>query len=294
MEIHQLQYLVAVAEESSFSRAADRVGVAQPSLSQQIKKLEEELGTPLFDRLPRRVIPTAAGEKLLDHARRVLAELADARRALADARDGVIAGTIVVGAIPTMAPYLLPDAIRHFSAKYPKVEVIVVEDVTARLGTMLEHGELDLAVMSDFDGGPTVHVEPIAEEPLCLMVPARHKLSQHKQVKWEWLTDERFLVLQDMHCLSGQVAHVCQRRKVRPPVVMRGAQLSTIAEMISAGLGVSVVPAMMARGDNCPTRVTRAFAGEQPKRAICIARSILRYRTQAARAFEQVVRQRAG
>ncbi|HEX8913980.1 MAG TPA: LysR family transcriptional regulator [Humisphaera sp.] len=294
MELHQLLYLVAVAEESSFSRAAERVGVAQPSLSQQVKKLEEELGTPLLDRLPRRVVPTAAGERLLEHARRVLAELADARRALADARDGPAAGPLCVGAIPTMAPYLLPDAVRRFSAKFPDVEVTVVEDVTARLGAMLERGELDLAVMSDHDGGPTVHVEPIAAEPLCLLLPAKHKLAAQRAVRWDALAHERFLVLQEMHCLGGQVAQVCQRRKVRPPVVMRGAQLSTIAEMVSAGLGVSVVPAMMAKADRSPTRLTRPFVGEQPTRPICVARSLLRYRTRAARAFEQVLRQRAG
>jgi LysR family hydrogen peroxide-inducible transcriptional activator len=293
MEVHQLVYLVAVAEEASFSRAAERVGVAQPSLSQQIRKLEDELGTPLFDRLPRRVVPTAAGERLLGHARRVLAELADARRGLADAA-GTVCGSLTVGAIPTIAPYLLPQALRRFAADHPDVRVEVVEDVTARLLAMVERGDLDVAVMSDADGGPTVHVEPIGAEPLHVLLPADHPLAKRKSVPWPLLADERFLALQEMHCLSGQVAHVCQRRQVRPPVVMRGVQLSTLAEMVSAGLGVSVVPAMMARLDACPTRVTRPFATDPPARRICLARSLLRYRTRAARAFEQVVQDLLG
>lgn len=291
MEIHQLIYLVAIAEEASFSKAADRLGVAQPSISQQVKKLEDEVGTPLFDRMPRRVVPTAAGEKLIEHARRVLAELADARRRLADAADSV-SGSLKIGAIPTIAPYLLPDVLKHFAAKYPEVQVDVVEDVTARLESLVEQGDLDLAVMSNLEAGPTVHIETIGRESLHLMLPRSHPLAKRRSVPWSELTDERFLVLHEMHCLSGQVAHVCQRRKVRPNVVMRGAQLGTIAEMVSAGLGISVVPAMMASRDRSATRVSVPFAGEEPTRDICLAWSLVRYRTQAARAIEQTIRQR--
>jgi LysR family hydrogen peroxide-inducible transcriptional activator len=228
---------------------------------------------------------------MLGHARRVLAELSDARRSLSDAR-GEVGGALVVGAIPTIAPYLLPDVIRRFADRHPQVDVEVVEDVTGRLVPMLDRGELDLAVLSTHDGGPTLHCERVGQEELALLLPADHRLAKGKAVRWDALADERFLVLQEMHCLSGQVAHVCQRAKLRPAVAMRGAQLTTIAEMVSAGLGVSVVPAMMAGRDPSPTRVTRPFAGdEQPTREICLAWSLLRYRTQAAKAFEQVVRQ---
>jgi len=291
MEINQLVYLVAIAEEASFSRAAERLGVAQPSISQQVKKLEEEVGTPLLDRLPRRVVPTAAGERLLEHARKILTELSDARRRLADSTD-TVSGALTIGAIPTIAPFLLPDVLKHFAAKYPDVQVDVVEDVTARLASMLEHGDLDLAILSTLDGGPTIHVETIGSESLQLLLPRDHRLSKRRHVPWSDLADERFLVLQEMHCLAGQVSQVCQRRKLRPNVVMRGAQLSTIAEMVSAGLGVSVVPAMMVRHDKGRNRVSLPFAGEEPTREICLAWGLLRYRTQAARAMEQTIRQR--
>lgn len=291
MEINQLAYLVAIAEEASFSRAAERLGVAQPSISQQVKKLEDELGTPLLDRLPRRVVPTAAGERLLEHARRILAELSDARRRLTDSAE-TVSGSLTIGAIPTIAPYLLPDLLKRFSSQYPDVQVDVVEDVTARLATMIEHGELDLAILSTLEGGPTVHVETIGHESLQLLLPKNHRLCKRRNVPWSELVDERFLVLQEMHCLSGQVSHMCQRRKVRPNVVMRGAQLSTIAEMVSAGLGVSVVPAMMVSRDKSASRISLPFAGEEPTRELCVAWSLLRYRTQAARAMEQTIRQR--
>src|SRR5687768_8624165 len=128
MEIHQLEYLTAVADEGSISKAARRVGVAQPSLSQGVKKLEDELGHRLLDRLPRGVVPTEAGRQLLEHARRVLAEIADARRRIGDT-PGHATGSLAVGAIPTVAPFLLPGVLRRFTRQCPDVKLLLVEDV---------------------------------------------------------------------------------------------------------------------------------------------------------------------
>ena len=127
MELHQLEYLAAVAEEGSISKAARRCGVAQPSLSQQVKKLEDELGHRLLDRLPKGVVPTEAGRQLLEHARRVLAEIADARRRIGDT-PGHVTGSLAVGAIPTMAPFLLPGVLRRFAKRRPKHEVFEEAD----------------------------------------------------------------------------------------------------------------------------------------------------------------------
>src|SRR5580693_5147934 len=129
MEIHQLRYFVAVAEEGSFSRAAAKVRVAQPSLSQQIRKLEGEIGQPLFDRLPRSVVLTEAGRCLIDYARQILASLGDARRCV-DELKGEVAGRVAVGAIPTIAPYVLPELVVTFQEHYPDVILEIVEDVT--------------------------------------------------------------------------------------------------------------------------------------------------------------------
>lgn len=293
MELHQLEYLLAVAEEASFSRAAGRVGVTQPSLSQQVRKLEDELGHRLLDRLPKGVVPTEAGRQLLEHARRVLAEIADARRRIGDT-PGHVSGALSVGAIPTIAPFLLPAALRRFAGRWPDVKLDVVEDVTARLIGMLERGELDVAVLSSADVPPTVHSEKVAAEPLRLMLPARHPLARRKAVPWSAVEGERLLVLQEMHCLAGQVTRFCERSRVRPPVFMRGAQLSTIAALVAAGLGVSVVPEMMCRAARWDGCAFRPIAGESPSRDLCVAWSLLRYRTNAARAFDALVRETLG
>src|SRR5918993_413142 len=212
MELHQLEYLLAVAEEGSFSKAARRLGVAQPSLSQQVKKLEDALGHRLLDRLPKGVVPTEAGRQLLEHARRVLAEIADARRRIGDT-PGHVTGSLAVGAIPTIAPFLLPNVLRRFAARWPEVKLSVVEDVTDRLLGAVERGELDVAVMSSADVPATVHCEKIGTEPLRLMLPAAHPLARKAGAKrgiaWSAVAGERVLVLQEMHCLAGQVAQFC-------------------------------------------------------------------------------------
>ena len=148
MEIRQLEYVVAVAEEQNFSRAAERLHIAQPSLSQQVKKLETELGTTLFDRLARGVVTTEAGERFVERARKILADLVDARRDAGDLRDAV-RGTLHVGAIPTIAPFLMPALVQAFSKRWPDVTVHIEENVTERLMDHVVNGELDLAITED-------------------------------------------------------------------------------------------------------------------------------------------------
>lgn len=289
MEVHQLEYLVALAEEGSFTKAAERALVAQPSLSQQIQKLEREIGQPLFDRLPRGVVPTEAGQRLLEHARRILAELRDAKRRASELRDRV-AGTLAVGAIPTIAPYLLPRVTRRFVERYPDVDLMVIEDVTARLLEGVERGELDLALMSSAVPPHSVLLETVGSEPLVLLLPARHPLAKRKTVAWEQMEKEPFLVLHDMHCLAGQVMRFCKPHGIKPRVVARGAQLATLASMVSAGLGILVAPAMMQPCDHDKSRVYRPFDHAPPSRELCVATALMRYRTNAARTFLQTLK----
>jgi LysR family hydrogen peroxide-inducible transcriptional activator len=293
MEIHQLEYLVAVAEEGGFTRAAERLQIAQPSLSHQIKKLEKELRQPLFDRLPRGAVLTEAGQRMLEHARRVLAELHDARQRVSEV-GGQVTGSLAVGVIPTIAPFLLPPVIRSLIGRLPEVRVTVTEDVTARLLAQVGHGELDLAVMSSAQEVPNVHVERVGVEPLYLVVSSRHPLAGSQRVTWRDVADEPFVLLHDEHCLAGQVQARCVEQRLQPAIIARGAQLHTVAMMVSTGLGVSVLPEMFRAADAAGDRVYVPFAAPAPKRELCMAWSLLRYRTNAARAFAEAVRAQLG
>src|SRR5436189_3860459 len=196
MEIHQLRYFVAVAEEASFSHAAKREHVSQPSLSQQVHKLEEELNQQLFDRLPRSVVLTEAGRCLLPYARVILTALADARHAVTAVQDEV-AGRLAVGAIPSIALYILPRLIGRFQQAYPKVTFELFEDTTEKLAQRLEDGTLDLVIASGTDESPNLARYSLGRESLLLLVPEGHRLARRKTVKWSELANEKFLLLHD-------------------------------------------------------------------------------------------------
>src|SRR5437763_1504451 len=228
MEFHQLRYFVAVAEEGSFSRAAAKVRVAQPSLSQQIRKLEAEVGQRLFDRLPRSVVLTEAGRCLLEYAQQILASVGDARRCV-DELKGKIAGELSVGAIPTIAPYILPELVVTFQKHYPEVTLEIVEDVTERITRRIEAGELDVAVLSTCQQTPSLRRESLGNEPLLALVPKGHSLAKKTLVELDDLKSQRFLLLHEMQCLSQQVHHLLEATRLRPQLTLAGSQLSTIA-----------------------------------------------------------------
>ena len=294
MELRQLEYLVAVIDASSFSEAARQLGVAQPSISEQIRKLESELRQPLLDRLPRRVVPTPAGQQLVEHARRILAEVAEAKRRAGEANKGKLSGRLAIGAIPTIAPFLLPRLVPAFERKHPQVTLVVSEDTTSRLIEQLTRGELDLALASTTPATtPHLQVEQLGEEPLLLMLPARHRLARAKakHVDPDALMGERFVALHEMHCLADQSARFCLQRELRPPVVMHGSNLFTLSAMVAIGMGVSLVPRMMAASSTCVVRgcAFRPFAvGDVPTRELTLLWPLLRYRTQAARVFAEM------
>src|SRR5690242_8145666 len=286
MEIHQLRYLVAVADEGSFSRAAAKVRVAQPSLSQQIRKLEAELGQPLFDRLPRSVVLTEAGRCLLEYARQILASIGDARRCV-DELKGKIAGDVAVGAIPTIAPYVLPELVVTFQKHYPDVILRIVEDVTAGIARRIEAGELDIALASTCQKSPTLRIEHLGKEPLLALMPDGHPLANQTVITFEDLKSQRFLLLHEMHCLSQQVHHLLESHRLHPQVALAGSQLTTIANMVAAGIGVSIVPHMMVQHQATPGCISLPFAPPVPERELNFLHNPLRFQSKAAAAFRQ-------
>ena len=286
MEIHQLRYFVAVADEGSFSRAAAKVRVAQPSLSQQIRKLEAEVDQPLFDRLPRSVVLTEAGRCLIDYARQILASIGDARRCV-DELKGEVAGVVAVGAIPTIAPYVLPELVVTFQRHYPQITLEIVEDVTGGITRRIDAGELDIALASTCQQSPTLRRESVGSEPLLALVPKGHPLAKKDLVDFDDLKSQRFLLLHEMHCLSQQVNHLLKSRRLRPEIALAGSQLSTIANMVAASIGVSIVPQMMVKHYATPGCVSLPFTPPVPQRELNLLHNPLRFQSKAAAAFRR-------
>ena len=243
MEIHQLRYFCSVAETGSFTRAAEREQIAQPSLSQQIIKLEEELGVRLFDRLGRSVRLTDPGQIFLPRARAVLNELRAAKEEVTD-KQSSLAGPVSAGVIPTIAPYFLPARINSFCRKYPQASITVFEDVTARLLDRLRGGVIDLAIMALPTRGHDLECFPLRTEALFAILPRSHRLAKRPSLSLKELRNEPFLLLRDDHCFRETALTACKRARIIPRVVFESGQFSSILAMVGAGLGISIVPEM--------------------------------------------------
>jgi LysR family transcriptional regulator, hydrogen peroxide-inducible genes activator len=251
MEIHQLRYFCAIVDSGSFSRAARQTHVSQPSLSQQIRKLEDELGARLFDRLGRSVRLTETGQTFLPRARAVLHELEAARGDLAQ-QENSMRGTIAIGVIPTVAPYLLPAHLTKFSRKFPEAKISIVEEITPILLERLRAASVDLAVLALPIRGHEFETFPILTEPLFAALPQNHSLARRRSVALKDLRTEPFLLLRDGHCFRENALAVCDRARLHPKIVFESGQFSSLLSMVAAGMGVSLVPEMaIERKSNC-------------------------------------------
>jgi LysR family hydrogen peroxide-inducible transcriptional activator len=245
MELQQLRYFCAIADTGSFTRAAQHTHVSQPSLSQQIRKLEDELGARLFDRLGRAVQLTELGRLFLPRARAILRDLEAARSDVLE-RKMSISGPIFVGVIPTIAPYFLPPILAAFSRKCPEVRVTIAEEITPLLLERLRAGTMDVAIVAlplqtrsrDFQ------TFPVMVEKLHAVLPRHHALAKRRAVSLEELQDDPFLLLRDGHCFRETAVAACKRARLNPKIIFESGQFSSILSMVSAGLGVSIVPAM--------------------------------------------------
>ena len=247
MELQQLRYFCAIADTGSFSRAAQQTHVSQPSLSQQIRKLEDELGARLFDRLGRSVRLTELGQTFLPRARTVLHDLETARTEVVE-RKSSTSGNISLGVIPTIAPYFLPSVLSRFSRKWPQAKLSVIEEITPLLLEKLRAGNIDIAIVAlplpvhghEFESFP------LMTERLFAVLPNKHELSHRRSVSLSDLEPDPFLLLRDGHCFRETTVAACNRARMNPRIVFESGQFSSILSMVSAGLGVSIVPKMAA------------------------------------------------
>jgi LysR family transcriptional regulator, hydrogen peroxide-inducible genes activator len=243
MQIHQLRYFCAVARTASFTRAAQQEHVAQPSLSQQIRKLEDELGSRLFDRLGRTVRLTELGEAFLPRAEAIVRQVASAKLEIQEMA-GAERGRLVIGAIPTIAPYFLPSALSSFARKFPMVQISIVEEVTNELLEFAHDGVIDLALLALPVTANRCLSRELFRERLYAVVPSNHRLASESRIHLAQIKADPFLLLKEGHCFRANTLAACGRAHLQPNVVFESGQFSTILAMVAAGTGVSVVPEM--------------------------------------------------
>jgi LysR family transcriptional regulator, hydrogen peroxide-inducible genes activator len=239
--LNELRYIVAVAQERSFGRAAGKCFVSQPALSVAIQKLEDELGAALFERGKSEVTVTAVGERIVEQAQRVLEEAARIKE-LAQAGRNQLVGPLRLGVIYTVAPYLLPDLIPALHARAPQMPLEIEEDLTEHLEVALKSGRIDAAIVALPFSPPGVVTTYLYEEPFQVVVPQGHKWAKRKSVSPDELTQEHTILLNVGHCFRDQVLDSCPELNRSDTRVTRTNSLETVRNMVASGLGISVLP----------------------------------------------------
>lgn len=283
--LRQAQYAIAVAEHASFRKAAEACRVAQPSLSAQLQALEDALGVKLFERDRRRVLVTPAGAALLERMRRVLSEADDLVDEASRARDP-FRGTMRIGVIPTVSPYLLPEVAPAVRAAFPELTVVWVEEKTAVLRARLAAGEIDAAIVADDSDLGDVQRAVIGDDPFVLAAAPGHPIIvPRKLATLDELEGERVLLLDDGHCFRDQALSLC-RRAGADEAAVRATSLSTLAQMVASGAGVTLLPSLAVRHENRGGGLRfRKFAPRAPSRTLVL---VWRSRSPLSPALEKV------
>lgn len=297
MNLQELRYLVAIAEQRHFGRAAQACNVSQPTLSSQIKKLEDELGVKLLERTNKRVALTSVGSQILEHARRALAEAAQMEAVARAARDPLV-GPLKLGVIPTLAPYLMPLILKPLKQAYPGLTIELWEDQTRALVENLRNHKLDAALLATETDAPEITEIALFNEPLLAALPRNHRLAGMKKIDEDAISEE-LLVLADGHCLANQALAACGRRHGHAHIrgalqgSMQAATLETLVNLVAAGYGATLIPSLAAGTLGQRGVVLLPLVGKS-SRTIRLASRPGYPRPQALRAIEKVIRKAVG
>jgi len=269
LKLKDLRYLVAVADTRHFGRAAERSFVSQPTLSAQLKKLEEYLGVQLIERAPKRVQLTAAGEEVVERARRIL-EASDEIVDLARGHSDPLAGRLRLALLPTIGPYLLPNVAARLRKSLPRLELMLYEYQTDPMLEKLHSGEIDVGILAfpvPMDGLDSFE---LYKEPFTVAVPTGHKLAQRSSIRVDDLSHETLLLLEDGHCLRDQALDICSGSDVHEKQDFRATSLETLRQMVAAGVGITLLPELAGRGayGNARGVAIRPFVKPVPTRTV--------------------------
>jgi len=278
MNLSELRYVVALARECHFGRAAAACFVSQPTLSVAIKKLEDELGVILFERASHEVRVTPAGERVVEKAQQAL-EAVESVRQVASENGDPLSAPLRIGAIYTIGPYLFPDLIPNLAERAPGMPLIVEENYTSVLAEKLKQGELDVIIISLPFDEPNILTLPLYEEPFVILLPASHPLTQRKTLRSKHLEGENILMLGAGHCFRDQVIDACPA--CAPKAIgenasvytAEGSSLETIRHMVASGMGLTVLPCTAAGADRYSQRLLaiRRFTNPSPSRVVALA-----------------------
>ncbi|WP_262071661.1 LysR substrate-binding domain-containing protein [Stenotrophomonas sp. Marseille-Q5258] len=273
MNLRDLKYLVALADHRHFGRAAAACFVSQPTLSTQIRKLEDELGLPLVERAPRKVMLTPAGVEAAARARTIVAEVEQMKEAARRSRDPE-AGTVRLGIFPTLGPYLLPHVIPNIRERFPHLELLLVEEKSDELLTRLREGKLDAALLALPLDDDQLHAEFLFEEPFLLAVSGKHPLARRHHLDVQELSAQKLLLLEDGHCLRDQALAVCRLFGANEKSEFRATSLETLRQMVAADVGITLMPTLsvkppVPRSENI--RLLDFNGDDRPSRRIAMA-----------------------
>jgi LysR family transcriptional regulator, hydrogen peroxide-inducible genes activator len=269
MNLRDLRYLVTLADTRHFGKAAARCHVSQPTLSAQLKKLEEYLGVELIERQPRRVALTEIGEQIVAHARRVVTD-SDELLSLARSQRDPLSGGLKLALIPTIGPYLLPLVARQLRKQLPKLKLMLYEYQTEPLLQALRAGDIDLGILALPVHADGVESRKLFEEDFMVALPKGHRLAEKANIKLDDLTGNSLLLLEDGHCLRDQALEICSRGDIEEDQDYRATSLETLRQMVAAGMGVTLLPKLSTSGPfgNDKSVIVRPFPKPAPTRIV--------------------------
>jgi LysR family hydrogen peroxide-inducible transcriptional activator len=289
MHLHQLKYFVSIVETGSITKAAERCFISQPSISQQLSKLEDSIGKKLFSRVKGKLVLTDAGHVMYKQALKILSDVEDARHQVSDL-DNSRGGTVAIGILPTLAPFMLPQALMALSKEYPEATVTIREDISESIVDAAQRGEIDILVEVLPIDETGLKIEPLFSDDFYVAVHQDSPFAEREVISIDELDGASFVLLQDVHCLARQIEQYCFNKQFMPKAMFQASQIATVKQLVELKYGVSILPKISI--DDAPGSPIRYIKldGEVPTREVVVATAKDRYISPAEEHFVSIVK----
>ena len=289
MHLHQLKYFVSIVDTGSMTKAAERCFISQPSISQQLSKLEDNIGQKLFSREHGKLVLTDPGQIMYEQAQKILTDVEETKRRVSDAND-TGGGSVSIGILPTLAPFILPNMLLSLTDKYPNAVVTIREEVSEAIVAAAARGEIDILIeVLPFDE-THLDVETLFLDEFYVAVHQDHPLAKIDEIPINALNDTPFILLEDMHCLARQIENYCFNKRYVPKVMFQASQLATVKQLIELQYGISLLP-RISIDDNLDSSIRYIkLQGDKPVREVVLAIAKDRYLSPASEYFVSIVK----